>query len=343
LLRENKQITESLKENQVSEIANVIKNLKNESHSIRGDYCGLKRSSLDGFLDRTKVLREDFKKMLGWPLVRSDEYTPKGKFEDIGEDEMGTVQRLNIDVGHGLTVAGLLFIPKHIKKAGLVIAQHGGLGTPELISGFYGETDNYNDMVSRIRKKDVIVFAPQLLLWDENNYGITYDRIEADKELKQLGSSITAIEIYKLIKSISLLITLENVEQDKIAMIGLSYGGFYTLFTAAIDTRIKAALSSCFINDRLKYNWPDWTWFNSANTFLDYEIASLILPRAFYAEIATDDELFDFKDGRKVLDKICILYDSFGLKNFKAGCFNGVHEFCKNDGGIDFVIEHLNK
>ncbi|WP_438983966.1 hypothetical protein [Vulcanococcus sp.] len=33
-------------------------------------------------------------------------------------------------------------------------------------------------------------------------------------------------------------------------MMGFSYGGFYTLYTSALDQRIKAAVVSGFFNDR---------------------------------------------------------------------------------------------
>ena len=79
-----------------------------------------------------------------------------------------------------------------------MIAQHGGLGTPELCSTlFEGETSyNYKDMTQRILKHDVNVFAPQMLLWEKESYGIDYDREYIDAVLKMLGGSITALEIY---------------------------------------------------------------------------------------------------------------------------------------------------
>ena len=36
----------------------------------------------------------------------------------------------------------------------------------------------------------------------------------------------------------------DYVNEDKIGMIGLSYGGYYTMHTMAADTRIKAGYSN---------------------------------------------------------------------------------------------------
>ena len=35
-------------------------------------------------------------------------------------------------------------------------------------------------------------------------------------------------------------------------MVGISYGAYFSLMTAACDTRIKAVYSSCFFNDRFQ-------------------------------------------------------------------------------------------
>ena len=112
--------------------------------------------------------------------------------------------RVQIQVFEGFKFYGLLFKKNDGKRRPLVIAQHGGLGTPELCSTlFEGETSyNYNDMTQRILEYDVNVFAPQMLLWSIEEYGIDYNRAYIDAVLKMLGGSITALEIYCLQRSL---------------------------------------------------------------------------------------------------------------------------------------------
>lgn len=50
---------------------------------------------------------------------------------------------------------------------------------------------------------------------------------------------------------------MPTVDSNKTGMVGLSYVGFYTLYIAALDTRIKAAVSCSFFNDRDRYPWSD--------------------------------------------------------------------------------------
>jgi fermentation-respiration switch protein FrsA (DUF1100 family) len=57
-----------------------------------------------------------------------------------------------------------------------------------------------------------------------------------------VGSSVSAVEIYGIKR---ILDYFENKPfVSNLGMIGVSYGGFYTLFTAALDTRIKATVAS---------------------------------------------------------------------------------------------------
>ena len=137
---------------------------------------------------------------------------------------------------------GILFVRGKDHKRPLVIAQHGGLGTPEMCSGFF-DSENYNDMTRRILQKGVNVFCPQLYLWDQQRFGRgTPDRTSLDNSLKHMGSSIAAVELDGLMKCIDWLSGLSWVDAERIGMIGLSYGGFYTLYLTALDKRIKAAL-----------------------------------------------------------------------------------------------------
>ncbi|MEG2381804.1 MAG: hypothetical protein RSB38_08925, partial [Oscillospiraceae bacterium] len=121
--------------------------------------------------------------------------------------------------------------------------------------------------------------------------------------------------------------------------IGMSYGGFYTLLLTALDTRIRACMSSSFFNDRFIYNWNDWIWFNSGNKFLDSELCMLIFPRPLYIAIGENDPTFRAKNSLKYVEKVEEIYTNSGKFVFEK--FDGEHEFTKNDSGIEFVINEV--
>jgi hypothetical protein len=330
------------REEQLKQLHEYIETERKKADIARTKFFTPDYTTIDAYNASLQKFREKFVNMLGWPLSGYSDHmkTPVPSIEFVTEDDLGKIYRLNIDIMCGLTTYGILFLPKKEGPHPLIISQHGGEGTPELCSGFFG-SENYNDMTRRVLKKGFAVFAPQLLLW-RNEFGPAFNRHQIDCSLKQLGGSITALEIFKIKRSIDYLATRDDIDKNRIGMIGLSYGGFYTLFTAACDLRIKAVLSSCFFNNRFKYDWLDWTWFNSGNTFLDAEICSLICPRPLFIEVGKNDELFDISYVGKEYKKVLKVYKKLSLTDhLKYKEVDGTHELDKSDEGIEFLCSSV--
>ena len=324
----------------VSSIEKLLENLR----------CGSKANRLIEDADR-ETLRKKYIDMLGYPLTRNNskccektEISVKNEY--LGEHENMSMTRYQLEVMPDFWFYGILYEPKEKSDSGkdaLVIAQHGGLGSPEIVGSLVHDSANYNHMVKRVVRKGIKVFAPQLLLWEQEFYkGGNYNRLEVDKKLKQCGGSVTALEIYCIMRSIDYFSGLEDVDENRIGMLGLSYGGLYTLYTAAADTRIKVALSSCWFNDRLKYNNHDWTFFNQANSFCDAEIGYLVLPRKLYIEIGKDDALFNSGDAEEEIQRLRKYAGEDNCPDsLKIKVFDGLHELDKSDDGINFLLENL--
>ncbi len=295
------------------------------------------KRNLKEIRDNQGKYRNELIKMLGYPLTEYKYDIPECHRELITVENGINVYRMQFDILCGIKFYGIYF--EHIgkKKLPLIISQHGGLGTPEACSGLLGDTTNYNKMTERLVCKNANVFAPQLLLWEQSGYGIDYDRQSIDVKLKQVGSSIAAIEIYGIMKVIDYLSTLDEVDGEKIGMVGLSYGGFYTLYTTAIDTRIKAAISCSWYNDRYKYSRVDWAWFDSANKLLDNEVAMLVYPRYLCIQLGDKDETFTVDGAEKEYEKLM----NFGGEWLDFLIFDGIHEFCQGDEYIEKFIKKL--
>lgn len=289
--------------------------------------------------------RADFINMLGWPL---NAYTPGDvklvQSVQVAKTETEEIYRLQLEPLPGLRFYGMLFVPaEKDAKIPLIVSQHGGQGTPELCSSIFASSANYHEMTQRILRRGAAVFAPQLLLWDKGKYGVSYDRQQVDEKLKQIGGSIAALEITCLRKCIDYLTeNLAYLDSARIGMVGLSYGGFYTLFTAAAEPRIKAAYSSCFFNSRYAYPWSDWVWKDSANRFLDAEVAALIAPRTLYLEVADHDELFTPEGAVGEYKRLLSYYEAQGAADkLRFHVIEGVHELSTTDEGIDFLFSGL--
>ena len=288
-----------------------------------------------------ETYRNDLRKMLGWPLVEHKTTgLPSATSELLAKEDGYNIYRMQFEILDGLKMGGLFFKWNGEEQKPLVIVQHGGAGTPEHISGFYdGNTSNYNDMLHRVKKHGVHVFAPQLLLWNNSTYQVEHSRRETDAKLKRVGSSITAVEIYGIIKILDYFEAKSYV--SSFGMVGLSYGGFYTLYTAALDTRIQSAISCSYFNTRDVYDWMDWTWFKSAEMFDDAEIVSLVYPRKLCIEIGDHDSLFDAKFSVESFKRIKEIFHDRELSWLDFIVFNGDHEFHKDDAPIERLINDL--
>ena len=311
---------------------NVIKSRRQSADSQRDTYS-------KKIISNKEECRKDFYEILGWPLF--DEEDKKYNIEVIQqtEDDLCFIYRLQLTTLKELTAYAMLFIPKAVKNPSVTLFSHGGGGTPELCADFFGAS-NYNDMIRRLIRRGNAVLAPQLLLW-QPQFGKEFNRIQMDIQLKQVGSSVTAIEVFCFSRWIDYLLTRNDINAEKLTMAGLSYGGFYTLFTSACDVRIKGAYSSCFFNDRYKFDWEDWTWFKAGLRFLDAEIAGFICPRPLYIEVGSDDELFTPETAKKEAKKAAYFYQAENASdNFIFNIFKGTHEFDKENCGLDFLLRN---
>lgn len=320
--RESVDASKKYKEEYVVGINKLIEDREREAANHRLDFCK------EIFGEQEKY-RKEFKEMLGWPLTEErPENIPGVRIEKLSDDVNCSIFRMSFEIWDGLFMTGLLF-RKDQNKRPLVIAQHGGWGTPEHVANLYGFTSNYNHMVERMLQYDVNVFAPQLLLW-KDTYGVDFDRELLDAKLKRVGSSITALEVYGITRILDYFEVQDYV--GSFGMIGLSYGGFYTLYTSAIDTRIKAAVSSSFFNSRGANVWCDWSWFNAAESFSDTEVSCLIYPRQLCIEVGTEDELFSLEGALKEYELLKSAKEyAPDTWNLDFIVFEGTHEFCKDD------------
>jgi len=272
--------------------------------------------------------RARFCQMLGRPLAEKRPEPPVPTTEVLSEVRREQVIRMHFEILDGVVMSGIYLRHAGNRPRPLVICQHGGLGTPEMICGFDdGQTYNYNDMAMRTYSQGVDVFAPQLLLWNEEKQNLPHNRREIDARLKRVGSSVTAVEIYGIQRIMDYFETKPEI--DKFGMVGLSYGGFYALLTAAVDTRIISTVSCGYFNERKSYPWTDWTWENEAFNYDDAEIACLIYPRQLSIRVGNKDEIFDVEGAEREYARLCKLCETVGTDWLDFVAFDGTHEFPK--------------
>lgn len=294
-------------------------------------------------LQNPDAARQELFGMLGWPMTEPVRM-PLAVERQLMKEENGVcLWRMKFEIFENFHFYGLFFEYTG-EKLPFVMVQHGYGGTAEQCSGLFTDgTSIYNDMVQRIASRKVQVFAPQLLMWFPQRYEIEHDRILLDAKLKQAGSSVAALEIYCLRCCLSYFEGLACVQDGKMGMAGLSYGGFYTLYTMAADLRLKAGLCCCYFGDRTGFIFPDWTWENAAKRFLDSEAALLCCPRRLLLALGAKDDAARADSGAEEFARLKRALALSGADDswLRFQIFDGAHEFCPDDVLLDELIAAL--
>jgi dienelactone hydrolase len=287
--------------------------------------------SVAAYVRSTASYRAAFCRSIGYPCPGAVPDEPP-RFERIGEDDLGTYFRAAIAVLPGIHAEGLYIVPRgRVGPVPLIVAQHGGAGSPELAL-FHGGA-NYHDMIRGAVKRGYAVFAPQLLF---SSPGLPKtNRVDTDRRLRLVGTSVTAVEVTKIARSLDVLLRRPEIDATRVGMVGLSYGGFYTLVVTAIDPRIKVAVSAGYYGvqegryaaDELSI--PDDLEFPARFTlFRDSELVALICPRPLQIQAGDHDEVHHWKPGRELAPASADFYAKLGRSDaFEYRLFAGGHEF----------------
>lgn len=294
------------------------------------------------YMQDMEKYRNLFVEFLGFPLNRKREMPQVLKKEFVAKDGNVNIYRMQFLFFNEIKFYGIWFEQcENPQEKPFVLGLHGGGGTAEMVSSMHLDSANYRHLVRRMTDRGANVFAPQLYLWEVEKYGNKYDRMRTDAKYRQLGGSVTAFELWLMQGCIDYFLA-EGMNKEQVGVVGLSYGGMYSLYLAALDTRVKACYSSNWLCESFVLTMPDWSFLNAEYTFSVAETAGLIAPRALVVGIGTGDELFPYQQTEKECEKIAEYYKAFGrADNFKLVVFEGEHELDKNDDEFDFFFEKL--
>lgn len=340
--KENPKTADVYRLQYVDGITEFIKKMNVKCGQMRNRYL-----SPEELVKNQEKYRRRYKEMLGLPLfLRKSSASVQVKY--VGKDEICCIYRLTVPIVDEIPFYSMLLIPHNAKKsAPIIIALHGGGGTPELCSDMNGR-NNYNHMVQRILGRGAVALVPQLLLWATiegttfRAHEIAYDREKIDVDLKRFGSSITALEISGIMESLDYVCAMEETDSDKVAMMGLSYGGYFTLYTMAADPRIKAGYCAGSFNNRDIYNRADWCYKFSGQTFQDAEVAALCAPRKLFVQVGKGDRVFDYHGAVQEAERVRPYYAAFKMdENFQLSVWNGGHTISDDDSGYEFLFREL--
>jgi cephalosporin-C deacetylase-like acetyl esterase len=272
--------------------------------------------SKEQWLQKCERLRAEWEAILGSaPLsVRRERSTPLSvSYEVVEEWEEEDHRRLDIRYAtfDGDTVPAFLLLPKKRgaeakRRHPAVLALHptAAEGRADVATPLGRENRMYGvELVSR----GYIVLAPDSASFGGRVYEGTEPFQTAPFYAKYPSWSMIGKMICDHQRALDVLWTLEEVDTERIGVIGHSLGGYNGWFLAASDQRVRAVVSSCgfsmFTEDPDPNRWGQREWFTHAPVITDYirqdtipfewhEIASLTAPVPMFMWSGLMDRIF---------------------------------------------------
>jgi dienelactone hydrolase len=247
-----------------------------------------------------------------------------------------------------VSVPAYVLVPKGISKpAPTVVALHGhGRGKVDI--SFHPETPEEKNraegMVNyaygrRMAEHGYITFIP-----DQSCFGERMEQQDRDKNklwscrhvavcYEMFGKTVLGQRVWDVMRSIDYLETRPEVDANRIACVGCSGGGTATLFSAALEERIKVAIVSGYFNtfrdcimamDHCECNYvPGILKYGEM-----YDVAGLIAPRPLLVESGTEDPIFPVQGSKFAYEKLEPVYELLGVpERLDRDIFEGGHMF----------------
>jgi dienelactone hydrolase len=264
-----------------------------DCNRVRADYMSkLDTSSPEKFAQTSDQYRDKFyNDVIGrfdLPLVE-----PKPRSRQIEQNDKWTRYEVVLDVLPGLFAYGLLTVPNDIadgERRPVVVCQHGLEGRPQDVIGDQ-RFESYKAFATKLAERGYITFAPQ-------NIYIFTDRFRTlQRKANTIGKTLFSLMVPQHQQLTEWLKTLPQVDPDRIAFYGLSYGGKSAMRIPPLVKNYCLSICSADFNEwvlkiastrhRFSYVWAgeyEICEFDLGNTFNYAEMAMLIAPRPFMVE-----------------------------------------------------------
>lgn len=347
--------TAARQQQQVTELVAHTQNLLRHSHRVRDQlWKGADRSSVE----KWEASADHYRKMVYDELIgRIDEpyLPPQPRTRLILDAPEYRGFEVVLDVFPDVIAGGILLLPKDLKEGErrpVVVCQHGLEGVP--MDTIVGPPDTkgypyYKAFAVELAKRGFITYAPQ------NPYR-GHDRFRTlQRKSNLLGRSLFSYIIPQHQVTLHWLATLPNVDAERIAFYGLSYGGKTAVRVPPMLKEYCLSICSADFNEWVSKNasidepfcyvfTPEYEIFewNMGHVANYAELSKLMAPRPFMVERGHDDGVGIDEWVAHEYAKVRYHYVKLGLEDrTMIEFFNGPHTI-NGQLTYSFLHHHLN-
>jgi dienelactone hydrolase len=161
-----------------------------------------------------------------------------------------------------------------------------------------------------------------------------------------LGETMVGWRVWDVLRTLDYIASRPELDSSRVGCMGISGGGTVTLFSAALEPRIRAAMVSGYLNtfrDSIGslahcidnyvpgiLNWAEM-----------HDIAGLVAPRPLFVESGEKDNIFPVAASRESFLQVREIYSVFqAADRVEQEVFPGEHSFW-GKRGIPFMARHL--
>ena len=246
--------------------------------------------------------------------------------------------RVVFDTEDTMSVPAYLLVPNERHDRGpAVLAVHGHGSGKSLICGLDTPDAPGDDYAQQLAKRGFVVLAPDLRCFGERADWSPPDHYSCDTNLVHAvmaGWNPLTQNLWDLARCLDVLEDHPLVDPARIGVCGLSFGGTLSLFLAATDDRVSAAVVSGFFSSwgeahKIPFNMCGSQVLSGMLGNLEHlDLGALISPRPLLIESATDDPIFPLAAAESSVARLRPVYESFGAGDALVhDVFVGVHQW----------------
>ena len=262
-----------------------------------------------------------------------------------------TLQKYSMKICDGLVSAVYILTPKEIKEntTGVVTLCGHGYGVRQILNiskrgnkKRFNYIDNYqNNFAVELVKRGCVVIAPELFGFGESRlshdlwkpfYISSCD--ELSHHLLPYGLTTASLRVLQALKCATALREMENVDSNKVSLMGISGGGLTALYASVLDDSIYKTVICGYINtfkDSILSMWhcPDNYIPHILEVGEIYDFSSALAPKELFIESGTSDKLFPISASELAHEKIKKVYTTVGAQDkLHIDVFPGKHAVC---------------
>jgi dienelactone hydrolase len=322
---------------------------------------------------------------------RPEKVEPKAEVVEREEREDHVREKVLFSTSPHFRVPAYVLIPKGLKKPAPAIVDlhsHGGMflfGKEKVVdlgknhptmTGYHQRNYDGRPTATEFVKRgyvvisiDALFFGERRALLDEDvKYGYDHAKYTAEdvshlnqkcrgKErtlvnaLAFAGMTWPGVVFWDDIRTVDYLVSRSEVDPKRVGCLGISMGGYRTMFLAALDERIKAACITGFmstVRPMMKAHVDTHSnihFIHGLHAHLDWpDVASLHAPMPLMVQQCSQDKLFPLQGMKDSVAKIEAAYEKANCKEqFSGRFYDEPHIFTKKmqDDAFQWFDGHL--